>query len=182
MEKTNRAWPFNFHFFFGPVVFELFTFLVFFFGCRAAFVVVLFCPRHFRAACPVPVQKLLVVGRYPLAAVLQLARFLFGLIFSQPSPCCFLAASLPGRSIFFFFDVWSRAEKFQFDSAPTIVLFYFLQISAISCIRFAPFTSGAPNKNWLRSLPPPSKVEHLSCRFLLLNELINLMRRYERSL
>jgi len=120
-----------------------FSHFSFFFGCRAAFVVVLFCPRHFRAACPVPVQKLLVVGRYPLAAVLQLARFLFGLIFSQPSPCCFLAASLPGRSIFFFFDVWSRAEKFQFDSAPTIVLFYFLQISAISCIRFAPFTSGA---------------------------------------
>jgi len=30
--------------------------------------------------------------------------------------------------------------------------------------------------------PPPSKVEHLSCRFSLLNELINLMLRYGRSL
>lgn len=56
MEKTNRAWPFNFHFFFGPVVFELFTFLVFFFRlsrsiCSRTFLPKTF-PRRMSSSCP----------------------------------------------------------------------------------------------------------------------------------
>jgi len=47
MEKTNRAWPFNFHFFFGPVVFELFTSIALLLpGCLASWPLHLFLFRR----------------------------------------------------------------------------------------------------------------------------------------